>query len=284
MSSSASSSPVSGSPAARPAGEQPPGSVPEATSEVTSEGERPRLVLTGAAGRVGHMLLPGLVDAYDVVLTDRVPIENLPDGVPDDLPRIVGDLADRDFVARVTDGAEAVVHLAANAGASASWDELRAPNIDVLANVLHSDVRRIVLASSVHAMGGYVARGAVPVRPDWAPAPCCTYGATKAFAEALARVRADADGKHVVALRLGATQRIPDAVTELPLWLGADDLRQLVSRALQTDLPFVAVHGISANTRRMWDTDNPIGYLPTQDSEPYADRIPRGDRSARCPV
>ena len=230
------------------------------------------------------MLLPGLVDAYDVVLTDRAPIGEFPDPVPAGLPTVQGDLTDQEFVASVTDGVHAVVHLAAEARADASWDRLRGPNIEGLVNILHSDVRRVVLASSVHAMGGHVARGRVPVRPDWAPSPCCEYGATKAFAEALGRVRADADRKHVVALRLGATQPTPPAVTELPLWLGTDDLRQLVSRALDTDLSFAVVNGISANTRRMWDTDNPIGYLPTQDSEAYASRIPRGDRSDRCPV
>ena len=228
--------------------------------------------MTGAAGGVAQLLIPGLVDAYDLVLTDRVP---LPGGVQ-------GDLADSAFVAKVTDGADAVVHLAGNPDPSATWTELQVPNVEVVASVLAAGVPRVVLASSGHAMGQYVATRRVPVEPDWPVAPCCTYGATKAFAEALGRAYAYRSGGAVVALRLGATTAEPPASSALSAWLGPADLRQLVSCGLRADVGFTVCHGMSANTRGDWDLRNDIGYQPTLDSEPYAEEVPFDEGWGPC--
>ncbi|MEQ4209179.1 NAD(P)-dependent oxidoreductase [Actinopolymorpha sp. B9G3] len=233
---------------------------------------KPCILLTGAAGGVGQLLLPGLVESYDVVLTDRVPAPGM----------VTGDLADPDFLAKVTSGVDSIIHLAANPDAGATWDELRTPNVDVVASILATEVPRVVLASSVHVMGAYAGHRQVPVDPDWAPAPCCAYGATKALAEALARVRAYQTGRSVVALRLGATSAEPGDVTALAGWLGPADLQQLVVRALEADVTFAVCHGVSANTRSDWLVRNPIGYEPVLDSEDYADQVPVDDYWALC--
>jgi nucleoside-diphosphate-sugar epimerase len=248
------------------------------TDEGQQDRPRSRVLVTGAAGGVGRLLLPGLVDSYDVIVTDRVPVDN-----SWGLDEVKGDLADRGFVAEITDGVDAIVHLAANPSAGATWDELRVPNIEVVANVLASGVRRIVLASSVHAMGAYRGEGRVPVDPDWPPAPCCPYGATKAFAEALGRAHTFQDPDvTVIALRFGATSAEPGDVTALTSWLGPADLQQLVVRALEADVRFAVCHGVSANTRSEWITRNPLGYEPTLDSEAYADRVPDGTYWSLC--
>lgn len=233
---------------------------------------KPRLLVTGAAGGVANLLLPAL-DGYDLVLTDKVPI---PDG-------ITGDLADPAFVAEVTTGVDAIVHLAANPDPQASWEDLRASNVEAVVAVLNSGVRKVVLASSVHAMGQYVAGGRVPVNPGWTPIPCCPYGATKAFAEAYGRTAAYRTGSSVVALRLGATTAEPAAVGALPSWLGPQDLRRLVLRALEAEVRFAVCHGISANTRSVWDLRNDIGYRPAQNSEVYADSVPDIPGWGPCP-
>lgn len=224
---------------------------------------RTRLLVTGAAGGVAKLLLPAL-DGYDLVLTDRVPIS---DG-------ITGNLADPDFVAEITAGVDAIVHLAANPDPRASWDELRGSNVEAAVHVLNSGVGKVVLAGSAHAMGQYVAGGRVPVNPGWTPVPCCAYGATKAFVEAYGRASAYRSGSSVVALRLGATTAEPAAVEALPSWLGPEDLRRLVLRALEAKVRFAVCHGVSANTRSVWDIRNDIGYRPVQDSEAYADSVP----------
>jgi nucleoside-diphosphate-sugar epimerase len=235
---------------------------------------KPRVLLTGAAGGVAALLLPGLREAYDLTLTDRAPVAG---GVG-----VQGDLADPAFVAEVTRGVDAVVHLAGNPDPTATWDELRIPNVEVVRSVLAAGVPRVVLASSGHAMGQYVATRQVPVQLDWPVAPCCTYGATKAFAEALGAAYAYRTGATVVALRLGATAAEPPASSALGAWLGTADLRQLVLRGLRAEVGFAVCHGMSANTRSDWDLRNAIGYQPTLDSEPYADGVPDEDGWGPC--
>lgn len=225
------------------------------------------------------MLLPGLVESYDVVVTDRVPpaVAGLPVA-----NCVQGDLSDPAFVADVTKGVNAVVHLAANPDPGASWDQLRVPNVELVASILSSGAPRIVLASSMHAMGQYPATGRVPVDPDWPVSPCCAYGATKGFAEALGRVHAYRTGACVVALRLGATVPEPPVSGALSSWLGAADLQQLVVRSLEADVTFAVCVGMSANTRAEWDLRNEIGYQPVLDSEAYAGSVPLDDGWGPC--
>lgn len=234
---------------------------------------RQRVLVTGAAGGVGQLLLRELGATHDVVPTDRAPLAGGP----------TGDLEDRDFVARITDGVDAVVHLAANPNPRATWDELRGPNIDAVANVLESGVRKVVLASSVHAMGQYAMTGHTPISRDWPPAPCCAYGATKAFAEAFGRTHAYRRDASVVALRLGATVERPPASEVLGGWLGPRDLNELVVCALAADVDFSVCYGVSANTRCEWDRRNELGYVATQDSEIFAAEVPGDGRWALCP-
>lgn len=233
-----------------------------------------RVLVTGAAGRVGRQLLPGLAD-YDLRLLDR--------RAPDDCGAaelVTGELTDRALLAGAVAGVDTVVHLAGEPRPDAGWEDLAGPNVDgfvaLLAAAREHGVRRVVYASSVHAMGRYESDGRVPVDPTWAPAPCCTYGATKAFDEAVAGVYADRGGLSTVGLRLGATVPEPTQARQLPGWLGPEDLRRLVRCAVEADVAGGVHAGVSANTRQRWDLGSArseLGYEPTQDSEAFADRV-----------
>ena len=122
-------------------------------------------MLTGAAGGVAHLLRPALQDRFDLVLTDRVPTE--------DGSAVRGDLTDTASADDVTAGVDAIVHLAANPDPGATWEQLYRPNVQAVANLLtgaaRNGVRRLVLASSAHAMGQYVAAGRQPIDPAWRP-------------------------------------------------------------------------------------------------------------------
>ncbi|WP_020576226.1 NAD-dependent epimerase/dehydratase family protein [Actinopolymorpha alba] len=247
------------------------------------------VLLTGAAGQVARHLLPGL-SGYARRLVDVV--QPLPAADPPEHTDVrVGDLADRAFATEVVQGVDTVVHLAANPRAQASWDALRTPNVDLVATILdaaqRADVRRVILASSVHAMGGYVQQEQHPVDPFWPPSPCCAYGATKAFAEALGRTYSYRTGLSVVCLRFGAVQDRPFAVGSMPSWLAPADLRHLVVRAIEAaDVRFGVYHGVSANTRHEWDTSNAraeIGYAPTGDSEVFFTELDPNPRRSLCP-
>ncbi|MGW0230322.1 NAD-dependent epimerase/dehydratase family protein [Actinopolymorpha singaporensis] len=267
------------------------------------------VLLTGAAGNVARLLLPGLA-GYSLRLTDRpdragsIPADSAgtapvgTDAAPAADPGSVevrpGDLADPGFVADVVAGMDTVVHLAADPSPQASWEDLRGPNFDVVASVLDAalaaGVRRVVLASSVHAMGAYVRRGEVPIDPAWPPSPCCLYGASKAFTEAIGRTYAYRTDLSVVCLRFGGVQPRPGSVGGLPSWIGPEDLRALVVGAVEADaakVPFGVYHGISANTRHEWDTGNAtadLGYAPAQDSEAFADSVDPDEERGLCAV
>ncbi|REF36690.1 NAD-dependent epimerase/dehydratase family protein [Thermasporomyces composti] len=235
------------------------------------------VLVTGAAGHVARLLMPGLGD-YSLRLVDQ----RRPDPDVADVADVrLGSVVDRAFVAEVLDGVDTVVHLAANPSPTATWDALSAPNVDAVAVVLQAaveaGVRRVVLASSVHAMGAYVQREQHPVDPSWPPSPCCPYGASKAFGEALGRTYSYRTGLSVICLRFGGVQPRPFSVGGLASWLGPADLRQLVVRAIEAEgVSFGVYHGVSANTRSEWDITNArkeLGYQPTCDSETFANEV-----------
>ncbi len=242
------------------------------------------LLVTGAAGGVARLLLPALRADYDLILLDRTPIEAA-EGV-----RVLrGDLTDPGFAADAVSGVDAVVHLAANPNPSATWPELHGPNVIALTNLLdaaaEARVGRMVLASSVHAMGQYLRGPARPIDPMWTPRPCCRYGATKEFAEAAARAHAYQHGLSAVCLRLGGTFEKPWNTGMLGGWLAPADLQQLVIGALTADIEFGIYHGISANTRSEWDIENArneLGYHPTCDAEIFASSVPISTDGGLC--
>jgi uronate dehydrogenase len=62
----------------------------------------------------------------------------------------------------------------------------------------------------------------------------------------------------------------------LSTWLGLDDLVQLITRCVTVpDIGYMAVWGVSANTRSYWNNAGAekLGYQPTQNSEDYAAEI-----------
>ena len=244
------------------------------------------MLLTGAGGSVGQQLLPGL-DGYELRLLDR----EAPDAPPG-AEVVTGELTDRDLLARAVEGVDAVVHLAGDPRPDAEWDDLEGSNVDgfvaLLGAAREHGVARVVYASSVHAMGRYDAGGRVPIDATWAPAPCCPYGATKAFDEAIASVYAHRQGVSTIGLRLGATVPEPTQRSQLGGWLGPQDLRQLVTRALEAEGRGGVYPGISANTRQRWDLSTAradLGYEPVLDSEAFADRVEDdGTDATTCPA
>ncbi|HTF06721.1 MAG TPA: NAD(P)-dependent oxidoreductase [Asanoa sp.] len=239
-----------------------------------------RVLITGAAGGVGQQLVPALAGEHQLRLTDVRP---LPTG------SLTGNLTEPGLAERLCDGVDAVVHLAGNPQPSNGWDQLRGPNLDAVTRILDAaaktGVRRVVLASSVHAMGGYhplASRPApVPIRDDWPGHPCCRYGATKLFAEAAGRVYADSGAMSVVCLRLGGCRPAPPTRAWFDAWLGQTDLAQAVRRALRAEVAFGSYTITSANRSGVFDigaAERDLGYLPTERAESYVDASAAGPR------
>jgi uronate dehydrogenase len=174
-------------------------------------------------------------------------------------------------------GADAVVHLAANADPRAEWDVLRGPNVDgayaVAAAARECGVRRLVLASSVQAVSAYPE--SLQRRVDDAPRAGNLYGATKAWAEALGGWVAASSRTSVVAMRIGFFSECPPAGEDasprnLSAWLSHGDCARLIQAAVESEHHgLVVVNGISANRYRiaeLGDAERSIGYAPIDDT------------------
>ena len=236
-----------------------------------------RLVITGAAGRIGTVLRGGLRDlAEELVLVDLNPLE----AQDDREETVVADLADMDRALAALAGADAVVHLAGIPG-EGSFDRLLGPNFVATHNVFEAarrqGVRRIVFASSNHATGMYPVGRRIgpddPVRPD------TIYGVGKVFGESLGRLYSDKHGLEVACIRIGSFRERPETPRELHTWLSHADAMGLFRACLcAPGVRFTIVYGISANTRAWWDISDArrLGYEPVDDAERFAAELLEG--------
>jgi hypothetical protein len=250
-------------------------------SSKTSPEAGPLVVITGGLGRVASVLRPRLRGRYRLRLVDRAHVVDR-DARAERSPTpgeelVTADIGEAGAAVGVLEGAEAVVHLAAIADPRIGWDEAYQANVAPTAVLLDAaatcGVPRVVVASSVHAMGEYNRPAYRPVECSWAPRPCCPYGLSKVVAEALARHHAETVGAAVVCLRLGLTGWPLTEERHLGMWLSDDDAGRLFDAALRAPVRFGVYFGVSANTRRHWRTDDAtaeLGYQPRDDSEALA--------------
>jgi uronate dehydrogenase len=235
-----------------------------------------RVLLTGAAGRIGACLRAGLRDDLEELRLTDVQAPEPPPVPPETF--VAADLTDAEAVARAVEGVDAVVHLGAVPN-EAAFDQLLGPNLVGAFNVFdaarRAGVRRVVYASSNHVTGFYPVderlSGAESPRPDG------LYGATKAFGEALARMYSDRFGLEVICVRIGSFDERPTEPHELHMWLSPGDAVRLFRACLSApDIRFLTVYGASANSQSWWDLGEAarrLGYEPQDDAERFAAEI-----------
>jgi uronate dehydrogenase len=234
------------------------------------------VLVTGAAGRIGRVLMSGLAAAGHAVRgIDQVTVDE-----PWADRLVVADLASDDADAALDEavaGTDAVVHLAAIAAETAFATAL-ASHVGLTHRVLEAmrrhGVGRIVYASSNHAVGFAPREALLPVatrqRPD------SFYGLGKVAGEGLCSLYHDRHGIAAACLRIGSFRERPTTRRHLSTWLSHGDAVRLVDACLRApDLGFTAVYGISANTRAWWDLAEAraLGYEPADDAEAWAAEI-----------
>jgi nucleoside-diphosphate-sugar epimerase len=227
-----------------------------------------KLLITGASGVIGKVLVPKLAESYDVYGVDQ----NLT-AVPGRLFK--ADLSDYEQIASVISAISdlrIIVHLAANSTADATWPSVLKNNIVATRNVFEAAkerrVKRIVFASSNHVTGGYegipptlhlsanprMITTVDPIRPD------SDYGTSKAFGEAVARQYHELYGIESVCLRIGTVLADDDPRKNkrfLKTWLSHNDLAQLVKKSIRSEnIKFGIYYGVSNNKGRFWDISN----------------------------
>jgi len=232
-----------------------------------------KLLLTGAAGRIGSFFLKTYKDDYDFVLTDkRAAAES------HGYPFTQADLSDFAPVRALCEGVDTVIHLGADPSMEATWESLLPNNVLATYNVFEAarlaGCRRVIFASSVNAVWGYPAD--VQVHTGMPIFPLNLYGVTKCWGEALGRYYAATHKLSSICLRFGAVQPrdsemiVPDH-PYLDILLTWDDCARLIAAAVDAPdtLDFGIYHGVSENRFKrldISDTRRDLGYAPQDDA------------------
>jgi NAD+ dependent glucose-6-phosphate dehydrogenase len=232
-----------------------------------------RVLITGAAGRIGSSLVEHLKDRYRL----RVHYHRTIPEQPPVADQVIADVSVYEQIAPALEGMDAVVHMAGDPSTRASWENVRARNIDGTYNILEAARRagckKVVLASTNHVMGMYDRDQQWPVYSHQPVRPDSLYGVSKAFGEALGRHYHDQFGLSVICLRIGWFLPRPRDEISRWMWLSPRDCAQVTWRAIESDLGFGVFYAISQNGGRHWDitdTMEQLGYRPEDDAEDYA--------------
>jgi NAD(P)-dependent dehydrogenase (short-subunit alcohol dehydrogenase family) len=243
----------------------------------TSENVRRRVLVTGAAGRIGSFFAEHARDKYDLRLMIRG------DEEAEAIEKIRGfgevveaDLGELDKLKTICQGIDTVVHLAADPSPSATFADVLEANIvgtyHVFVAAKSAGCRRVIYASSIHAVSGYPAD--VQVKTSEPVNPGDIYGVSKCFGEALARYMAEQEGLSAIAIRIGAFQpleaaRKPENIGMLDAFVSHRDLHQLIERCVDVEnVRFAILHGVSDNRFKRLDISDArelVGYDPQDD-------------------
>ncbi len=244
-----------------------------------NNGSTGRIVLTGAAGRLGRIVRPELAAyASDLISSDVVDVGPLH---PNE-QFALGELSDLVAMAELFTGAHSVVHFGGISN-QRPFQELLHSNILGTHNVFEAarqaGVARVVYASSNHAVGFYPTDHKLD--PNVAYRPDSQYGVSKAFGEIVGRLYNDRYGLEVVCLRIGSCTERPTKLRHLSTWLSHGDLVRLVLASLEAqNAAFEIVYGVSNNTKGWWiNSGGAIPYRPQDSADVYAEQIGDHDES-----
>jgi uronate dehydrogenase len=234
-----------------------------------------KIALSGAGGQLGAVVRAAFVArgapvrsaAGSKALTPLVEGEDV----------MHGDLRDPAVVDRLLKGIDVLIHFAGTS-VERPLPEIIENNlrglVEVYEGARRQGVKRIVFASSNHAIGMYPVTERLgldcELRPDG------FYGLSKVWGESLARLYWDKHGIESICVRIGSCLERPTEPRHLSTWFGHRDLLHFLDRCIDADdVGFLTIWGVSANTRSWWDNSGAarLGYQPTQNAEDYAAEI-----------
>lgn len=251
---------------------------------------KPKVLVTGASGLIGQLVINRLGDRYDFSGLSRRPL--------DGIPYTQASVTDPGAVRAACTGMDTVLHLAAETQDYDDWDKVVDTTMGGTLNVFRAaqeaGVRRVVFASAGSTMLGYqfdpasvyaqLADNKLQRMPDDAhmvlhtdPArPADFYSVGKLFGEHTGRLFSDRYGMSVLVIRVGAVlpDDKPTIVRELPGYLSHRDLVSIIDKTLSApeSLRYDIFHAVSDNARRWRDIDHSrkaLGWKPLDSSDSF---------------
>lgn len=236
-----------------------------------------KVLITGASGTIGSILLECLSEKYDVVGIDKVPSGNA---------ATLDIVNEQERLRELLKGADVVIHLAwdvKESGAALGAPATENKTMGEIMYALSSEekVSKFILASSVHVSLGHIgyrhpgivgdhkALHAKKITARDELFPTGVYGASKAYLEALGKAYS-AKGLRVIAARFGNVTR-DDGFGEYPFWLSHRDCCQFIEKCVEAENlpPFSVFFAISDNPCNPFDLSDArlrLGYEPKDKS------------------
>ncbi len=251
---------------------------------------RPSVLITGASGLIGGLVLRDLGHKYAFHGFSRRPVAGI--------PHTLADITDLAAVRNAAQGMDMVLHLAAETEDYDDYDKVLAVTMGGTLNMYRAaqeaGVKRVVFGSAGSTMIGYewyegspyaaLAANRIQQLPPGErmimhtdpPRPADFYSVGKLFGEHTGRLFSDKYGMSVLVIRIGAVlpEDKPTIVRELPGYLSHRDLVGIIDKCLSApmDLKFDIFHAISENSRRWRDTDHAkrvLGWQPQDSSDVF---------------
>jgi UDP-glucose 4-epimerase len=234
-----------------------------------------KVLVTGARGNIGSRFAEAMSDRYDLRLMCHS-LNEAAEQLRAFGEVVEGDITDLQAMHELCRGIDTVIHLAGMPSPSTPWDKLLPVNIDGTYNVMvaahAARCRRVVFASSIHAVSGYPVDRQVKAEDPVNPGDL--YGVSKCFGEAMGRYMAEQHGLSVLAVRICWFQpveatRDDDGIGMLDAYISPRDMNQLLSKCIDDRrLKFAILHGLSDNQFKRLDlaeTRELLGYEPQDD-------------------
>ena len=223
-----------------------------------------RILVTGAAGRVGSTVAKGLLDRHEVRGHDRVEIPYLDD-------TIISELDDFAAMLEATRDIDAIAHIGGLPGGN-EWEPMLQSNFIGTYNVFEAarqnGVKRIAYASRAGVLGLYPRSQTRTM--DMTTTPVGIYTVSKVFAEALAHSYAHQHDMEMVCIRIGNFKLERDQ-PEHPHHLSHGDCVRVFEQALiHPGVKFEVVFGVSGSNWPLYDMEHgkrAIGYEPQDFAE-----------------